>query len=237
MADLLFQELRDEFQQEIALFENGTLREAKFSSIPNKIKVAIGMRRTGKTFFLTQKIQSLLKKNIPLSQIFYLNFEDDRLLPLTQEKLRYFINEFYSLYPDNHQKKCYIFLDEIQHVEARKYVSEERLMKYTVPKVHTFLVNSEGPDFDARTALLAEGYNTEELTQFASGTPAGKAYPFKKGIAGSELVAIPEAGHMVTLEKRRGEPSAPEIELGARQGAGAERPRASFAVFSSLPLL
>jgi pimeloyl-ACP methyl ester carboxylesterase len=27
------------------------------------------------------------------------------------------------------------------------------------------------------------------------------AHAFKKGIAGSELVAIPEAGHMVTLEK------------------------------------
>ncbi len=31
--------------------------------------------------------------------------------------------------------------------------------------------------------------------------PPFYAHGFKKGIAGSELVSIPEAGHMVTLEK------------------------------------
>ncbi len=31
--------------------------------------------------------------------------------------------------------------------------------------------------------------------------PPAYAHGFKKGIAGSELVSIPEAGHMVTLEK------------------------------------
>ncbi|MBI5448435.1 MAG: ATP-binding protein [Gammaproteobacteria bacterium] len=102
----------------MALFKEGIPRETTFSAIPNKIKVAIGMRRTGKTHFLLQKIHSLQKKNIPLSRVFYLNFEDDRLLPITQEKLRNFINEFYSLYPENHEKMCYFFLDEIQNVES-----------------------------------------------------------------------------------------------------------------------
>lgn len=31
--------------------------------------------------------------------------------------------------------------------------------------------------------------------------PPVYAHGFKKGIAGAELVSIPEAGHMVTLEK------------------------------------
>jgi predicted AAA+ superfamily ATPase len=55
--------------------------------------------------------------DIPLSQIFFMNFEDDRLLPMTQESLRNFIDEFYRLYPENHGKQCYFFLDEIQNVE------------------------------------------------------------------------------------------------------------------------
>jgi hypothetical protein len=75
--------------------------------------------------------------------------------------------------------------DEIVHSEARKYISETALMKYIVPKVHAFLVNSEGhSSVDAKSALLAEGYHTSELREFASGTPFGKKkYPFKKGIA------------------------------------------------------
>lgn len=117
MFNLLFQELREEFIQEISTFNNGIPREAKFSAIPNKIKVAIGMRRSGKTYFLLQQIHSLQKNGIPLSQIFFMSFEDDRLLPMSQETLRNFINEFYNLYPENHDKLCYFFLDEIQNVE------------------------------------------------------------------------------------------------------------------------
>lgn len=118
MASLLFHELREEFTQEMQLFNSGIPREAVFSSIPNKIKVAIGMRRTGKTFFLLQKIRELQNEGIPLSRIFFLSFEDDRLLPITQETLREFIDEFYSLYPENHSEVCYFFLDEIQNVES-----------------------------------------------------------------------------------------------------------------------
>lgn len=116
MFNSLFQELREEFIQEISIFNNGTPREAKFSDIPNKIKVAIGMRRSGKTYFLMQQIRALQQNGLPLSQIFFMSFEDDRLLPMSQDSLRSFIDEFYSLYPENHGKPCYFFLDEIQNV-------------------------------------------------------------------------------------------------------------------------
>lgn len=92
-------------------------RTAQFAPVPNKIKVAIGMRRSGKTYFLYQAILQLLAQDIPLSQILYLNFEDDRLLPLTSEKLARLLDAFYSTYPKNYEEKCYLFLDEIQNVE------------------------------------------------------------------------------------------------------------------------
>ncbi len=52
-----------------------------------------------------------------IKQAFYINFEDDRLLPLDQQKLAKLVDSFYSLYPENHDRKCYLFFDEIQNVE------------------------------------------------------------------------------------------------------------------------
>ena len=91
-------------------------------------------------------------------------------------------------------KEAEVFLDKLrghltekfQHVETRKYISEEQLVKNIVPAVNGFLQKPEGSGFDAtaaRTALLAEGYATKELRNFASGSPSGGKYPFKKGIA------------------------------------------------------
>ena len=49
--------------------------------------------------------------------ILYINFEDDRLLPLNEQKLAKLVDAFYSLYPENHDRKCYLFFDEIQNVD------------------------------------------------------------------------------------------------------------------------
>src|SRR3990167_1281676 len=106
----LLSEFRDKLQRNLNLIP----RDIHFPTADNKIKVAIGMRRAGKTSFMFQTIQSLLKKNIPVSQILYINFEDDRLMPLTREKCAQLIEAFYTLYPDNHNQRCYLFLDEIQ---------------------------------------------------------------------------------------------------------------------------
>jgi predicted AAA+ superfamily ATPase len=75
------------------------------------------MRRSGKTYFLYQQILKLMSKGIGRSSILYINFEDDRLLPLAHTKLAKLVEAFYSIYPENHEKKCYLFLDEIQHIE------------------------------------------------------------------------------------------------------------------------
>ncbi len=108
--------LLEEFYQKI---ERISLipREFSFPKIENKIKVAIGMRRSGKTYFLLQQILNLLKEKVPKHRILYLNFEDDRLLPLVTEKLASLVESFYSYYPDNHDHLCYLFFDEIQNVE------------------------------------------------------------------------------------------------------------------------
>jgi uncharacterized protein len=106
-----------ELEDKLKHLKNLIIRDQKFPEAPDKIKVAIGMRRAGKTYFLYQHILKLLKNKIQLSQILYINFEDDRLLPLDRNKLAKLIEAFYSINPENHEKKCYLFLDEIQNVE------------------------------------------------------------------------------------------------------------------------
>lgn len=109
--------LLGEFREKLTLLEGLIERDAQFPEAPSKIKIAIGMRRVGKTYFIYQHILQLIKKGTSKTCILYLNFEDDRLFPLDEQKLAKLVDAFYSLYPENHEKKCYLFFDEIQNVD------------------------------------------------------------------------------------------------------------------------
>jgi predicted AAA+ superfamily ATPase len=113
---MLLQTLLEEFYDQLNAFNPGISRHTTFKEIPNKIMVAIGMRRTGKTHFLFQTIQKILKE-VSLDQVLYLNFEDDRLFPMTSDQMAKLIDDFYTLYPENHSRTCYLFLDEVQNIE------------------------------------------------------------------------------------------------------------------------
>lgn len=114
---IILQILLGEFRDKLLLLKDLVVRDAQFPNAPNKIKVAIGMRRVGKTYFLYQEILKKINDGIDRTSILYINFEDDRLLPLTEQKLAKLVDAFYSLYPENHDRKCYFFFDEIQNVE------------------------------------------------------------------------------------------------------------------------
>ncbi len=113
---LILQMLLGEFYDKLKLQRGLVVRDVQFPDAPNKIKVAIGMRRAGKTCFLYQQILKMIDEGISKQSILYINFEDDRLLPLNEEKLAQLVDAFYSLYPENHDRKCYLFFDEIQNV-------------------------------------------------------------------------------------------------------------------------
>lgn len=84
----------------------------------DKIYTIIGPRRAGKTYFLFQIIDDLLKKGTQSEQIFYLNFEDERLENIETEDLQTIISAFYELYPENRDKKVYFMFDEIQNAPS-----------------------------------------------------------------------------------------------------------------------
>ncbi|NGX63870.1 MAG: hypothetical protein KR126chlam6_01289 [Candidatus Anoxychlamydiales bacterium] len=114
----ILQVLLGEFQDKLKLIKEKIIRrDISFAKAENMIKVAMGMRRSGKTYFVYQNILDMLKKGTDLSRVLYINFEDDRLLPLDRKKLANLLEAFYSIYPENHEQKCYFFLDEIQNVK------------------------------------------------------------------------------------------------------------------------
>lgn len=130
MRELLVTLLEEAFY-EIERARQSVARAVRFPQSDQMIKVAIGMRRSGKTYTLFQKINQLLDKGIKKEQILFVDFEDDRLLPMTVKEMGELLDEFYSIYPENHRRKCYLFLDEVQNIEnwhqviRRYYKSKE----------------------------------------------------------------------------------------------------------------
>lgn len=114
----LLQILLGELRNKLGRLTDLVQRDQQFPKAPNKIKVAIGMRRTGKTYFLYQHILNLIENGTDPSAILYINFEDDRLFPLNENTLAQLVDSFYSLFPQNHERKCYLFFDEIQNVQS-----------------------------------------------------------------------------------------------------------------------
>lgn len=112
------QVLQEEFKTSLNKTTNSTLRQYRFPKAENLAKIAIGIRRSGKTYFLFQTMRELLAQNISIERLLYLNFEDDRIFPVDQKKMGEMIDSLYTLQPDLHNQKCFLFLDEVQNVEG-----------------------------------------------------------------------------------------------------------------------
>lgn len=114
-----FSDIRQELQDRLALLNHDLIRrEYSFKEITGKVRVAIGVRRSGKTFLMYEKILKLLNAGIEFNRILYINLEDDRLQPKTISLLRDLIDYFYQSTPQNHNQLVYLFFDEIQEIEG-----------------------------------------------------------------------------------------------------------------------
>ena len=114
----ILQILLGELYAKLESLHNLVIRDASFPAVKDKIKVIVGMRRVGKTYCVYQNILNLIANGVKKSCILYINFEDDRLLPADQHKIAKLVDAFYALYPENHERKCYLFFDEIQNVDG-----------------------------------------------------------------------------------------------------------------------
>lgn len=110
--------LQEEFRTFLGKTEDSIRRDYQFPIAKKLAKVAVGIRRSGKTYFLFQTMRELLSQRISIDHLLYLNFEDDRLVPIDQKKMGEMIDALYTLQPELHDHRCYLFLDEVQNVEG-----------------------------------------------------------------------------------------------------------------------
>ena len=107
----IFKKIIVEFQKtKISLI----LRNLKLPIDLKKVITVYGPRRCGKTYLFYQTIQELHGRNITPARILYINFEDERILPFRKEDWQTLLDAYFELYPENLNKKVYLFLDEIQ---------------------------------------------------------------------------------------------------------------------------
>ncbi len=92
-------------------------READIDLNADFIVTITGPRRSGKTYFCFQLIQKLLESGVSRENVFYINFEDNRLLGASSEDLENILPSFLELSDIDKKQKLYFFLDEIQTVK------------------------------------------------------------------------------------------------------------------------
>lgn len=105
--------IADFHERELPVF---TRRMLDLACPENKIRCVTGVRRSGKTFAFYQLIDDLLKQKIEKQRILYINFEDERLLPLSAPDFSTILNTYYETYPALKEKKVFVFFDEIQNI-------------------------------------------------------------------------------------------------------------------------
>ncbi len=87
-----------------------------FETPLKKVITVTGPRRAGKTYFFFQIMKTLISKGEKKENILYINFEDERILPMTADDLHLLIDAYSELYGSD--TRPLIFLDEIQNIEG-----------------------------------------------------------------------------------------------------------------------
>lgn len=94
----------------------GTPRLVQLPLNSGKVVTLVGIRRSGKTFILYETMRRLEAEGVDRRRLLYLNFEDDRLLPIRAHQLDLIWRTHEELYPQVIGQRKYLFLDEVQHV-------------------------------------------------------------------------------------------------------------------------
>lgn len=110
---------------------NNTIITRQYPLEENVNYCFVGIRRTGKSYLMYQQIKQLESKGVPLSQIVYVNFEDERLLETKVTDLNTILE--IGIEMSGSTNKPYLFLDEIQNISGwEKFVRRIADMKYRI---------------------------------------------------------------------------------------------------------
>jgi predicted AAA+ superfamily ATPase len=116
MDDLLFDEIvADAHARPLPAL---TPRRAKLPWLARKADAIVGMRRTGKTWLMFQRMRELVDAGTPREDLLYVNFEDERLGLVTAAQLSKIVEAHYRRTPAARSRPGAFFFDEIQLVEG-----------------------------------------------------------------------------------------------------------------------
>ncbi|MBI5245453.1 MAG: ATP-binding protein [Elusimicrobia bacterium] len=117
--------LEKEFSRPLAYFR----REQACPLLPQKALAVIGIRRSGKTTFLRQIWDDMLRsKPARQERLVYVNFFDERLFNLQAGRLGELLEAYYELHPHvDSRETLYFFLDEPQIVKGWEYFVDRLL--------------------------------------------------------------------------------------------------------------
>lgn len=212
--ETFLQTLQEEFYTALKNSENCVWRKYQFPEAKNLAKVAIGMRRSGKTYFLFQTMRDLISHHIALDRLLYLNFEDERLLPMDQKKMGELIDSLYTHNPNLHDEKCYLFLDEVQNVEGwplvvRRLLDTKNIEIYITGSSAKLLSKEIATSLRGRSiAMEIQPYNFAEYL-------SSKEIPLPEGPFGRKL--LDKYGvHLVGFFQRGGFPGVQSLSTQER---------------------
>ncbi len=128
-------------------------REYDIPTDTDKIVSLIGVRRSGKTYMLYSIIEAL-RQTVPRENIVYINFEDDRLFPITLKDMDSLVEGYYELYPEKREERIYFFLDEVQNVDGW-----ERFVRriYDTLNIRLFITGSSSKLLSSEIATSLRG--------------------------------------------------------------------------------
>ena len=146
-------------EQLIADFQERTLpsltrRHIQLPWLSGKIDTVIGMRRTGKTWFLFQAISDLLAKETLKQSILYLNLEDERLHPMTASDLHLIPDIYFRRYPGARDELSIFLFDEIQNIPGWEQFVRRLL---DTEKIHICLTGSSAKLLSSEIATSLRG--------------------------------------------------------------------------------
>lgn len=107
----VFKTLIKEGQDEIQEVE---LNRRRFEFEVQGRYVLVGVRQAGKSYLLYQRAKMMLESGHDISEIVYVNFDDERLLGMTAEDFDLILQAYSTMYDG----KPILFFDEIQNIEG-----------------------------------------------------------------------------------------------------------------------
>ena len=147
-------------------------RELEVPLSVKKVITIYGPRRSGKSFFLYSLIKKLLKQGVTKERIIYLNFEDDRILPLDFKDLNLILEAYFELYPENKDRETFLFFDEIQNIKnweifVRRIYEKERVRIFVTGSSSKLLSKEIATSLRGRTISYSlSPLNFREFLQF-----------------------------------------------------------------------